>query len=212
MIARLAGTLLERGVGRVIVDCAGVGYDVAVSNPTLATLPEPPAAVVLRVFTHVGEGIFALYGFATAFERELFDLLISVSSVGPTTAMGVLSGAPALELAAAIGRGDAPALVRIRGIGKKTADRLVLELRDKCQLLLATHGEARPHGSVTSPGPLAASKPGPVFSRDEADVVSALCNMGFRAAEAEAAVAALDLPETTRLEERLRAALRSLRK
>jgi holliday junction DNA helicase RuvA len=210
MIARLAGTLLERGVGRVIVDCGGVGYDVAVSNPTLATLPEPPAPVVLRVFTHVGEGIFALFGFATALERELFDLLISVSSVGPTTAMGVLSGAPALELASAIARGDAPALVRIRGIGKKTADRLVLELADKCQLLLATHGEARAHGAPAVAQP--ASKPGPMLTRDDLDVVSALCNMGFRAAEAEAAVAALELPETTRLEERLRAALRSLRK
>ncbi len=209
MIARLAGTLLERGAGRVIVDCAGVGYDVAVSTPTLATLPEPPAPVTLRVFTHVGEGIFSLYGFATALERELFDLLISVSSVGPSTAMGVLSGAPAVELAGAIARGDVPALVRIRGVGRKTADRLVLELRDKCQLLLATHG-AGGASSASTGSPAAPTQH--TLAGPDLEVVSALCNLGFRAAEAEAAVAALELGPEVRLEERLRAALRMLRK
>jgi Holliday junction DNA helicase RuvA len=206
MIARLRGQLVERAPGRVIVDCAGVGYDVAVSTPTLEALPEPPADVTLRVFTHVAEGIFALYGFASELERELFDQLISVSSVGPSTAMAILSGLPAAELASAIARADLPMLVKVRGVGKKTAERLVLELRDKCQLLVA--GEAAA-GNGAPPAQAAEKRAAQPF---EADVVSALVNLGFRAAEAQAAAEALDLPAAASLEDRLRGALRLLRK
>ena len=129
MIARLRGTLIEKEPGAVVVECAGVGYDVGVSSATFGELPEVGDEVTLRVFTHAQENRIALYGFATARERELFDFLITVKNVGPATALAILSGASSPEtLARLIAAGDVAGLVKFKGVGKKTAELLVVEL------------------------------------------------------------------------------------
>src|SRR5262249_62161927 len=140
-----------------VVDCGGVGYEVKVSAMTLAALPEVGAEVGLRVFTHAQENRIALYGFATAEERQLFDLLITVKNVGPATAIGILSGAAAPQaLARLVAAGDLAGLTRIKGVGKKTADLIVVVLREKCEWLLATWGAA---GAPALPPPRAGGRP-----------------------------------------------------
>ena len=135
MIARLEGTLHREG-DRVIVDCGGVGYEVLCSAYTIAALPAHGERVVLRVFTQMRETAIALFGFADVHERDLFDLLITVKNVGPSTAIAILSGAGPRDIAALIAREDVVGLTRIKGIGKKTAELLVVELREKCELLV----------------------------------------------------------------------------
>ncbi|MGN6105257.1 MAG: Holliday junction branch migration protein RuvA, partial [Kofleriaceae bacterium] len=135
MIARLEGTLLREDQ-QVIVDCQGVGYEVRCSAYTLAALPPSGERVALRVFTQVRETEIALYGFFEHQERGLFDLLITVKNVGPSTAIAILSGAAPRDIAGLIAREDVPGLVRLKGVGKKTAELLVVELREKCELLL----------------------------------------------------------------------------
>jgi Holliday junction DNA helicase RuvA len=207
MIARLRGTLVERGVQTVVVECAGVGYEVHVSLATLAALPEPGAEVALRVFTQASESKLALYGFATAEERDLFDRLITVKNVGPSTAMELLSASPSpIELARTIAHGDAQGLTRLRGVGKKRADMLVVELKEKCETLLMTWGAA---GAAGGPGrvvpPARGARP-PVLD----DVVSALVHMGCRPAEAEKAVQKLETPPGASVEMLLVEALRAI--
>ena len=172
MFAHLRGTLLEKHPNQAIVEAGGVGYDVTIAVPTYSRLPAPGAEVRLRIHTHVREDSLALFGFLTQDEKMLFEKLISVSGIGPKLAIGVLSGMPAPDLVSAIRRGEVDKLVRIPGVGKKTAERLVLELRDK---LPAVAGEDAPPA-------------GQAFSSIEHDVLSALLNLGCARPAAENAV------------------------
>ena len=173
MIAILRGVLLEKHPNQAIVETGGVGYDVTIPVSTFTRLPEAGKEVRLRIHTHVREDALALYGFLTQDEKSLFEKLIGVSGIGPTLAVKVLSGLAAPDLINFIRRGEVERLVRIPGVGKKTAERMVLELRDK---LPAATGE--------EPGTPAADTLSPV----DQDVLSALLNLGCGRAPAEAAV------------------------
>jgi Holliday junction DNA helicase RuvA len=175
MIALLRGVLLEKHPNQAVVDVGGVGYDVTIPVSTYSHLPEAGAEVRLRIHTHVREDALALYGFLTQDEKALFEKLISVSGIGPKMAMAVLSGIPALDLIANIRRGEVDRLVRIPGVGKKTAERMVLELRDK---MPAPSGE-----EPATPG-----APSGALTTIEQDVLSALLNLGCARPAAEAAV------------------------
>ena len=172
MIALLRGTLLEKHPNQAIVETGGVGYDVTIPVSTFTHLPDAGAEVRLRIHTHVREDALALYGFLTQDEKALFERLIGVGGIGPTLAVKVLSGVAAPDLIRAIQRGEIERLVRIPGVGKKTAERMVLELRDK---LPAVSGE--------SPEP-----PTAALTPVDQDVLSALLNLGCARAQAEAAV------------------------
>src|ERR1051325_6336775 len=141
MIAQLRGVLLEKHPNQAIVEAGGVGYDVTIPVSTFTHLPDAGAEVRLRIHTHVREDALSLYGFLTQDEKALFEKLIGVSGIGPTRAVKVLSGGAAPELIRAIQRGEVERLVRIPGVGKKTAERMVLELRDK---MPAVTGEEPP--------------------------------------------------------------------
>jgi Holliday junction DNA helicase RuvA len=171
MIAHLRGNLLAKHPNQAIVETGGVGYDVTISIPTFSALPGVGSEVALHIHTHVREDVIALYGFLRAGEKQLFEKLISVSGIGPKLAITILSGMAADEMVASIRGNDLARLTRIPGIGKKTAERMVLELRDK---LPTAVGEA------------------PVISKlsaVEEDVLSALVNLGYQRAAAEKAVA-----------------------
>ena len=170
MIALLRGTLIEKHPNQVIVDVAGVGYEVIIPVSTFSKLPNAGASAVLRIHTHVREDMFSLYGFLTQDEKTLFEKLIGVSNIGPGLAIKVLSGMAIEELIDGIRRGDVDRLVRIPGVGRKTAERMVLELRDK---LLPAAGERTAVPSLSS---------------IEEDVLSALLNLGCARPAAEAAV------------------------
>jgi holliday junction DNA helicase RuvA len=174
VIAHLRGRILEKQPTRVVVDVGGVGYDVAVPLSTFYGLGEPGAEVVLRVHTHVREDALALYGFATALELDLFDRLISISGIGPKLALAVLSGIEPPDLVGAIERGDLARLTAIPGVGKKTSERIVLELRDR---LPRAHTAPVPAGGVAADG---------LVARD--DLLSALMNLGYHRPLAEKAV------------------------
>src|SRR5690242_16577817 len=131
MIALLRGVLLEKHPNQAIVEAGGVGYDVTIPVSTFTHLPDPGAEVRLRIHTHVREDALSLYGFLTQDEKALFEKLIGVSGIGPTLAVKILSGVTAPDLIHAIRRGEVERLVRIPGVGKKTGERMVLELRDK---------------------------------------------------------------------------------
>lgn len=173
MIAQLRGLLLEKHPNQAIVEAGGVGYDVTIPVSTYTNLPDAGAEVRLRIHTHVREDALSLYGFLTADEKALFEKLIGVSGIGPTLAVKVLSGVRAADLVHALRGGEVDRLVRIPGVGKKTAERMVLELRDK---LPAITGE--------EPATPAAESLAPV----EQDVLSALLNLGCARPQAEAAV------------------------
>jgi Holliday junction DNA helicase RuvA len=207
MIARLEGTLHREG-DRVIVDCGGVGYEVTCSAYTIAALPAHGERVVLRVFTQMRETAIALFGFADAHERDLFDLLITVKNVGPSTAIAILSGAGPRDIAALIAREDVPGLTKIKGIGKKTAELLVVELREKCELLVLSWnaGGTRPGAAPSGTIRTAKSTRHPLLG----EVMTALINMGWRPQEAESAVAELPVEDGSSLEVLLRQALRSM--
>ena len=172
MIAHLRGKLIAKHPNQAIVEAAGVGYEVNISIPTYSALPALGADVALHVHTHVREDALSLFGFLRGEEKQLFEKLISVSGIGPRLAITILSGMPADAMVAAIKGNDVAALTRIPGIGKKTAERMVLELRDK----LDAFGE----GPVT-----------PAASPVEADVISALLNLGYQRTLAERALARL---------------------
>jgi Holliday junction DNA helicase RuvA len=172
MIALLRGTLIEKHPNQAILDVGGVGYDVTVPISTFSKLPEAGGETTLRIHTHVREDTLALYGFLTQDERNLFEKLIGVSGIGPGLAVKVLSGMPASDLLNAIRRNELDRLVRIPGVGKKTAERMVLELRDK---LPAPTGEDG-----------VGSKPS--LSQLDEDVLSALLNLGCARPAAEVAV------------------------
>ncbi|HMG20716.1 MAG TPA: Holliday junction branch migration protein RuvA [Kofleriaceae bacterium] len=212
MIARLEGTLIRDGE-HVVVDCGGVGYEVTCSAYTLAALPASGERVVLRVLTQVRETEIALFGFMDLQERGLFDLLITVKNVGPSTAIAILSGSSPRDIASLIARDDVAGLTRIKGIGKKTAELLVVELRDKCEVLLlgwsATgDGGVRP---VAIPAGAARPRPGAQLRNPLlAEVMTALITMGWRPAEAEQAVSDLPVGDNASLESLLRQALRNM--
>jgi Holliday junction DNA helicase RuvA len=174
MIAHLRGKLLAKHPNQVIVETSGVGYDVTISVPTFSDLPEIGAEVALHIHTHVREDVIALYGFLRSSEKLLFEKLITVSGIGPKLAITILSGMPADDMVRAIRGNDIARLTRIPGIGKKTAERMVLELRDKLP-------EAGPSATPT------ASPLNPI----EDDVLSALLNLGYQRAAAEKALAAV---------------------
>lgn len=208
MIARLDGTLLRDG-DRVIVDCRGVGYEVTCSAYTQASLPADGQPVTLRVYTQMRETAIALYGFADHAERALFDLLITVKNVGPSTAIAILSGAAPRDIAALIARQDVPGLTKIKGIGKKTAELLVVELHEKCELLVMTwtaEGGIRP---VALP---AGAKKSGVTARHPLleEVVGALVAMGYKPAEADGAVKELVVEPGQTIETLVVQALRSM--
>lgn len=209
MIARLEGTLLREG-DQIIVDCRGVGYEVTCSAYTVAALPAHGERVVLRVYTQMRETAIALFGFAEHTERALFDLLITVKNVGPSTAIAILSGASPRDIAGLVARQDVAGLTRIKGIGKKTAELLVVELHEKCEMLLLSwnaEGQVRPAAL-----PASARKTGPGMRHPMLDeVAAALVAMGWRPAEADGAVKDLDCtkPGIT-IEQLLVQALRSM--
>jgi Holliday junction DNA helicase RuvA len=201
MIAHLRGILLEKHPNQAIVDVQGVGYDLTIPVSTFTSLPDVGAEVQLRVHTHVREDAIALFGFTTREEKAMFEKLISVSGIGPKLGVTILSGLPALELVNAIRKGDVAQLVRIPGIGKKTAERMVLELREKLDIVAGA-----------AAGASFAGKPKPGFTADEEDVISALMNIGANRASAEAAVMKAKTETSgTDFESLFRIALRLLR-
>src|SRR5918993_4226543 len=135
MIAHLSGTILAKHATSVILDVAGVGYEVTIPVSTFYDMEEPGSQLQLRIYTHVREDALQLFGFRTSRERELFTLLISVSGIGPKSAIAMLSGMSADEIIAAIRSNNLARLTSIPGVGKKTAERLVIELRDKMTTL-----------------------------------------------------------------------------
>lgn len=167
MIAHLRGRLAQKEPARVIVDVNGVGYEVFVPLTTFSALPAPGADVSIDIHTHVREDIIALYGFSTGRERTIFEKLMTISGIGPKLAITILSGGSVEDLVGAIKRGDLARLTAIPGVGKKTAERIVLELKDKLQEYTAA----------------------PAKSGVEADVLSALENLGYNRALAESALA-----------------------
>jgi len=172
MIAHLRGKLLAKHPNQAVVETGGVGYDVTISVPTFSDLPTAGSEVALHIHTHVREDAIALYGFLRLTEKALFEKLITVSGIGPTLAIKILSGMAADEMVSAIRGNDVARLTRIPGIGRKTAERMVLELRDK----LAEPGAAATPAST-------------VTSATEEDVLSALVNLGYQRAAAEKALA-----------------------
>ncbi len=200
MIAHLRGTILEKHPNQVIVEAAGVGYDVQIPVSTFTALPDQGATAVLRIHTHVREDALLLFGFATPEEKTVFERLISVSGIGPKLAITVLSGLPTAELITAIRSGDLPRLIRIPGIGKKTAERIVLELKDKLMAVDCT-GKAAP-----------VAESGPSYSMLERDVLSALQNLGCSRPAAEDALRkVLEKGTPAEFEPLFRAALAAVR-
>ena len=171
MIAHLRGKLLAKHPNQAVIETAGVGYDVTITIPTFSDLPSLGSEVALHIHTHVREDQIALYGFLRPAEKQLFEKLITVSGIGPKLAITILSGMPADEMVGAIRNNDIARLTRIPGIGKKTAERMVLELRDKL------------------PPPGAETPAAPTITAMEEDVLSALMNLGYQRPAAERALA-----------------------
>ncbi|MHB1937405.1 MAG: Holliday junction branch migration protein RuvA [Acidobacteriaceae bacterium] len=171
MIAHLRGRLLTKTPQTAIVEAGGVGYEVTISIPTFTALPVEGSEVALLIYTHVREDTLALFGFTTPTEKRLFEKLLSISGIGPKLAITVLSGLPPERLIAAIHGQDHATLTRIPGVGKKTAERIVLELRDKLQPLT-------PGGSAGASTPVSE------------DVLSALVNLGYQRAAAQKGIEA----------------------
>jgi Holliday junction DNA helicase RuvA len=194
MIGHLRGRLLRKETQHVLIDVAGVGYKVAIPLSTFFLLGEPGTEVALEIHTQVREDVLALYGFLTTHEQALFERLISVSGVGPKLAIGILSGIEAPNLVQALREGDVLRLTRIPGVGKKTAERLVLELKDKVQ------------GLALDPDPLATPPAEP-----HEDLLSALVHLGYTRPEAERGLErALKGGAPERFEDLLRLTLRNL--
>jgi holliday junction DNA helicase RuvA len=206
MIAHLSGTLLSKQATALILDVGGVGYEVAIPLSTFYDLEEPGSQIQLRIYTHVREDALQLFGFRTARERELFLRLISVSGIGPKLGITLLSGMSADEMINSIRTNDLARLTLIPGIGRKTAERLVMELRDKVAALSSPELEEQ---LGTKPSvPLE-----PTADAVRADALSALLNLGYQRSAAEKAIGTV-LNETDELsvESVLRASLRKLAK
>lgn len=171
MIAHLRGKLIAKSPNQVVIETNGVGYELTISIPTFSGMPALNAEVALHVYTHVREDALALYGFLRREEKQLFERLISVSGIGPKLAITILSGMATEAMVAAIRGNDVASLTRIPGIGRKTAERMTLELRDKLEQFAAAPA-ARPAASAV-----------------EEDVLSALVNLGYPRAAVERALA-----------------------
>lgn len=195
MIAYLRGRIFEKQPNRIVVDVGGVGYDVSVPLSTFYGLGEPGSDVVLRIHTHVREDALLLYGFATRLEQELFERLISISGIGPKVGLAVLSGIEPTDLIRAVQRGDLARLTAIPGVGKKTSERIVLELKDRLP---------RPDLAPPREGDV-----GPPAMRD--DILSALMNLGYHRPLAEKAIdSAIKTTPDGDFERTLKQALREL--
>jgi holliday junction DNA helicase RuvA len=196
MIAQLTGRILRKSPQEVVLDVGGVGYKILIPVSTFYRLTDEGSETSLRIHTHVREDAFQLFGFQSAAEQSLFERLIGVAGVGPKLAVNILSGIEAPDLVSALRTSDIARLTRIPGVGKKTAERLVLELKDKM--------------------PKAAAPPAPGAPKEEAggdreDVLSALVHLGYSRAEAERAVErALREGGPGRFEDLLRQVLRTL--
>jgi Holliday junction DNA helicase RuvA len=199
MIALLKGTLLDKAPSRVIVDVGGVGYDVQVPLSTFYGLGDTGANVTLRIHTHVREDVIALYGFSTTLEQDLFERLISISGIGPRLGLAVLSGIEPPDLIRAIKTQDVARLTAIPGIGKKTAERIGLELKDRL-----------PQAATLSSQAPAGGRPEDQLRED---LVSALLNLGYQRNTAEKAIdKTLKASPDAGFEQALRDALRSMMK
>ena len=192
MIAHLRGRLLDSSPGRVIVECHGVGYEVTVSMNTFAQLLPSGSEVALFVHTHVREDQLALFGFHAAEEKALFEKLLSVSGIGPRLAINILGGMNTPDLVGALRGGDLARLTRMPGVGKKTAERMVLELKDKLAEFGAAPAAPRPRHAL------------------EDDVLSALINLGYAPSAAEQALGKLSPADGRGFEQLFREALAQL--
>ncbi len=200
MIARLAGTVIERAADHVVLDVGGVGYRVFVSAATMGEVPAADGRVVLLIHTLVREDAIHLFGFASATERELFRTLLKLSGIGPKNAMHILSGMALADLVHAIGTGDVDRLVRLPGVGRKTAERIVVELRDR---IAAFESESRSASAMPASGGA---------SSHVRVAVEALCQLGVPRARAEKAAlaAAQRVSSDASLEIWIREALRDV--
>ena len=192
MIASIRGTLLFVGVDHAVLETGGVGFQIFAPRNVLGNLGEIGAEVRLYTHLHIREDLLALYGFASTDQRHLFETLLAVSGIGPKVALSLLSSSPADELRVTIAGGDTARLARVPGIGKKTAERLVLELRGKLDV----------KGGLPIPGAT------PAVLAANAELAEMLVSLGFSAAEANAAIAALPADAPPAIEDRLRLALR----
>jgi Holliday junction DNA helicase RuvA len=175
MIAHLRGALLSKSPNLIVVECSGVGYEVAISVATFSALPDEGGTAALHIYTNVREDQIALFGFAELTEKRLFEKLLTITGIGPKLAITVLSGISAERLVTAIRGGDHATLTRIPGIGKKTAERVVLELKDKLEALaVPTSGEEITHHGAAGD-----------------DAISALVNLGYQRPVAQKAVEAV---------------------
>jgi len=167
VIARLHGKLLEKRPGQLLVDVNGVGYEVFIAMPTHSVTPDPGADVILDIYTHIREDAIQLYGFATRLEKMIFERFTNISGIGPRLAMTILSGSSVEDLIASIKKNDLARLTRIPGVGKKTAERILLELKDKlCEFGVDESDR----------------------SNSETDVISAMDNLGYNRGMIEAAI------------------------
>jgi len=207
MIGSLAGVLREKTPARVVVDVSGVGYEVLVPLSTFTELPEDGKTVALRIHTHVRDDAIVLYGFHSARERSAFELLIRTSGIGPKLALNILSGMEPTRLLAAVATGDIEALRRIPGVGLKTAERIVVELRERAaELALELGPLGREHPASAPDGTHA---PGNALQEQ---ALSALLNLGYTRGQAHGVVeeAGRELGPEPGLESLLRSALRRL--
>lgn len=193
MIGRLTGTLLEKNPPQILLDVGGVGYDVEVPMSTFYNLPETGQRISLHTHLAIREDAHCLYGFGTEDERGAFRQLLKISGIGARTALSVLSGMSVAELAQAVAMQESGRIIKVPGIGKKTAERLLLELKDK-------FAKALPGVSASAVVPAGA----------QSDIVHALISLGYNEKEAFAAVK--QLPESVSVSEGIRAALKSLSK
>jgi Holliday junction DNA helicase RuvA len=197
MIAHLRGTLLVKTPGEVVVDVGGVGYRVFVSLTTFSALPGVGREVTLDVHTHVRDDALQLFGFSSRKEKQVFELMIGVAGIGPKLATNVLSGIPADEMVDAVVDGNVTRLVAVPGVGRKLAERLTVELRDRAVLLRNGRNGAPAGSDDAASGMLR-------------EATSALVNLGYRATEAERAVKAAARQAGGRLEDVIRLALQGL--
>jgi Holliday junction DNA helicase RuvA len=199
MIARLSGILIEKSVTQCVVDVNGAGYRVVVPLTTFYELPDVGQPVVIHIHTHVREDAIHLYGFHAQEDREVFQMMISVSGIGPKLAVNILSGINAGELVRAVTEEDLKRLTGIPGVGKKTAERMILELKDKAAKL----------GRETAPGGTVAVK---TATQVQDDVLSALVNLGYKGSAVKEVVDRImrEAPEPLSLDRFLKQALRVL--
>ena len=191
MIAHLRGRILRKGPQEAVLEVGGVGYRVSIPVSTFYRLGEPGAEVELRTYTHVREDTLALYGFLTGAEQDMFERLISVGGVGPRLAVNILSGIEVPDLVSALRTSDVSRLTRVPGVGKKTAERLIVELKDKMPVVVADEAPTAP----TAGGP-------------KEDLLSALVNLGYSRGEVERGVdRALREDGSGRFEDLLRRAM-----